>query len=244
MFTPSRTQRGSTVIGFLVGLICGLGVAVAVAVFVTKAPIPFVNKANRPSNNSVEPKAGAAIPDPNKTLQSKAGKPAGPDPSAQQTADGKDKPEEEKKDSILGLLGTIGGAVSGAANTPSAPVTPAPAPSAPKTADQKPAPVVAAAPAKLPETKATADAKPADAKAADAKPGYALQVGSFVSVQDAENRKARLALAGFEAKIVQAEVDGKTVYRVRAGPYKDFDEMTKARGRITESGFDVSVARQ
>jgi cell division protein FtsN len=85
-----------------------------------------------------------------------------------------------------------------------------------------------------------ADAKPADGP----KGSYQLQVGSFVSNSDAESRKVKLALAGFEAKVVQAEVDGKTVFRVRTGPYKDFDDMNKARGKLTESGFDVSIARQ
>jgi len=37
-------QRGGTVVGFIVGVLVGLGAALAVAVFVTKVPIPFMNK--------------------------------------------------------------------------------------------------------------------------------------------------------------------------------------------------------
>ena len=39
-----KQQRGGTILGFIIGLVVGLGVALAVAVYVTKVPIPFVNK--------------------------------------------------------------------------------------------------------------------------------------------------------------------------------------------------------
>ena len=37
-------HRGGTIVGFIVGLIVGLGAALAVAVYVTKVPVPFMNK--------------------------------------------------------------------------------------------------------------------------------------------------------------------------------------------------------
>lgn len=37
-------QRGGTFLGFVIGVVVGLGAALAVAVYVTKVPIPFVNK--------------------------------------------------------------------------------------------------------------------------------------------------------------------------------------------------------
>jgi len=39
-----RQQRGGTVLGFFLGLVFGLAIALAVAVYVTKVPVPFVNK--------------------------------------------------------------------------------------------------------------------------------------------------------------------------------------------------------
>lgn len=39
-----KQQRGGTIIGFILGVVVGLGAALAVAVYVTKVPIPFVNK--------------------------------------------------------------------------------------------------------------------------------------------------------------------------------------------------------
>ena len=69
-------QRGSTLIGFIVGLVVGLAIAVAVALYLTNAPIPFVNKVQRPTEN-VKPGADGKLPDPNKPLY---GAPATPPP--------------------------------------------------------------------------------------------------------------------------------------------------------------------
>lgn len=41
-----KQQTGGTIIGFIVGVIVGLGAALAVAVYVTKVPVPFLNKSN------------------------------------------------------------------------------------------------------------------------------------------------------------------------------------------------------
>ena len=37
-------QRGNTLVGFILGLVVGLLIALVVAVYVTKVPIPFMNK--------------------------------------------------------------------------------------------------------------------------------------------------------------------------------------------------------
>ena len=39
-----KQQSGGTILGFIIGVVVGLAVALAVAVYVTKVPIPFVNK--------------------------------------------------------------------------------------------------------------------------------------------------------------------------------------------------------
>ena len=39
-----KQQRGGTLLGFIIGVLVGLAAALAVAVYVTKVPIPFVNK--------------------------------------------------------------------------------------------------------------------------------------------------------------------------------------------------------
>ena len=39
-----KKQRGGTLLGLVIGALVGLGVALAVAVYVTKVPVPFMNK--------------------------------------------------------------------------------------------------------------------------------------------------------------------------------------------------------
>ena len=56
--------------------------------------------------------------------------------------------------------------------------------------------------------------------------------------------KVKLALIGFEARIVTAEVNGVTFYRVRVGPYAQIEDMNSARSRLAENGIEASVVRQ
>lgn len=69
-----RLQRGNTLLGLVLGILLGLGVAAAVALFVTKATVPFVNKAPRAAT-PVEPD-GAKLPDPNRSTYAKDSGPA------------------------------------------------------------------------------------------------------------------------------------------------------------------------
>ena len=39
-----KKQRGGTILGFILGLVVGLGIALGVAVYITKVPLPFMNK--------------------------------------------------------------------------------------------------------------------------------------------------------------------------------------------------------
>jgi cell division protein FtsN len=71
MWMGSRQrQSGNTVIGFVAGLVGGLLIAVGVALYMTKAPVPFMTKVHRPTEN-VKPGADGKLPDPNTALYSK-----------------------------------------------------------------------------------------------------------------------------------------------------------------------------
>jgi cell division protein FtsN len=71
-----------------------------------------------------------------------------------------------------------------------------------------------------------------------------LQAGSFAAESDAENLKARLAFAGWQASIQQGTVPDKgTRYRVRLGPYDNTDELNRIRTDLAKSGFDVAVIK-
>ena len=67
----ARRSRGGTFAGLLAGILIGLGTALSVAIFVTKAPVPFLNKASRAPERALDPKTPEAAPDPNKPLFSR-----------------------------------------------------------------------------------------------------------------------------------------------------------------------------
>lgn len=71
-----------------------------------------------------------------------------------------------------------------------------------------------------------------------------LQAGSFSNEPDAENLRARLALAGWEAQLQQGTLPDKSVrYRVRLGPYDNVTELNRIKGELARRGFDVAVIR-
>src|SRR5450830_200428 len=79
-----KQQRGGTLLGFIIGVVMGLGVALAVAVYVTKVPVPFVNKSQSRSfdQDAAESKKNSGW-DPNTPLYGKnPAKPTAPAASA------------------------------------------------------------------------------------------------------------------------------------------------------------------
>ena len=52
-----KYERGGTFIGFIVGVVVGLGIALAVAVYITKVPVPFMNKGQTRSAEQYEAEA-------------------------------------------------------------------------------------------------------------------------------------------------------------------------------------------
>jgi len=68
---------------------------------------------------------------------------------------------------------------------------------------------------------------------------YVLQAGSFSAYEDADRRRATLALQGIESKIQRVTIDDKTYHRVRIGPIDDLDELNLLRSRLREAQIDV-----
>ena len=73
---------------------------------------------------------------------------------------------------------------------------------------------------------------------------YYLQAGAFQNAADADNLKARLALAGLEAQIQTATVPDKGVWhRVRMGPYSNAQDLEKARAALRENKIESAVIK-
>ena len=68
---------------------------------------------------------------------------------------------------------------------------------------------------------------------------YILQAGSFTRYEDADRRRAELALQGIESTIQRVTIDDKTYHRVRIGPTEDLDELNLLRSRLRAAKIDV-----
>lgn len=125
---------------------------------------------------------------------------------------------------------------------------PAPAPVEPVDAPARAAGEGKAAEGKAVEPRPDEARPPADASGTDAprdeRSTFLLQAGSFRTLDDAEGMRARLALLGYEARVISADVNGQTMYRVRLGPFAKVDDVNQAKSRLADNGIESAVMRQ
>ena len=188
-----RQQQGGTLLGFILGLVVGLAVALVVAVYVTKVPIPFMNKAQ--SRNAEQDAA------------------------------------EEKKNKDWDPNAPLYG------KNPAKPAAPA------EPTD--------AAPAANPATGAPAEDKKTDDPLGDlarAKAGadpfvYFVQAGAYRSEPEAQAQKAKLALKGLVSAVSERDQDGRTVYRVRLGPFDNKDDAEGTKKKLDSAKIESALVR-
>jgi len=213
-------QRGGFVMGLVVGLLVGLSLALGVALYVTKVPVPFVNKVNqRTAEQDAAELEKNKNWDPNGPLQNKSGARPGMAASAAVPATMPVPP------TATATPGPPVAARPGAAVGPIGPTTAASAP------------VVAAA-------ASAAIAKPASP--ASTKPGvdpftYLVQAGAYARTEEAEQQRAKLAMLGYEARLTEREQAGRTMYRVRIGPFDKKTDAEAAREKLSAAGVDAAV---
>lgn len=234
-------QVGGTLLGFVLGVLVGLGGALAVAVYVTKVPVPFVDRgiSRKPDQDAVEAERNKSW-NPNGALGGQAGRPSiSPEPAAADTG-------KSQAPVSAPVAAPAPAAVPQVSPPASSPATPSAAPKAASTdplgdlAKTKAQPkVVATAPAS-----ASAPGTVATASAASAEPfAYFVQVGAYRTPEDAQAQRAKLTLMGLDAKVSERDQAGRTIYRVRLGP---FDRQTDAEGMQTSlqtNGVETALVR-
>jgi cell division protein FtsN len=207
-----NTQRGGTFLGFVAGVVVGLGVALVVAVYVTKVPVPFLDRGiNRSADQDATELKKNKDWDPNAPLYGK--NPAKPATTGEVILP---VPNSSGKD----------------AGTSGAPANPA---SVAATGKAESKPVVSGDP--------LGDLAKARASASDEPFNYFVQVGAFRTNEDAENQRAKLSLAGIEAKISEREQAGRTVFRVRTGPYSTREDADKSKSKLEVLGLETALVR-
>jgi cell division protein FtsN len=185
-------------LAFVLGLTLGLVVAAAIAMFVTRAPVPFVDRGIL-SNQSAE-RTPAPAPAPPSRAQSSRSEPA-LEAVPQVRPSGVNEQSKDDK-------------------------TAAPVASQPGNASQKP-----------PDTLTTTS------PAASAASQFFLQVAAFKSPDEAEQMRVRLAFMGFEAHILETKKDDIIFFRVRLGPYRNFEELNRAKSSLSQNGLEATVVR-
>ncbi len=68
---------------------------------------------------------------------------------------------------------------------------------------------------------------------------YVLQAGSFSTHDDADRRRAELAMHGIESHIQRVKVNDRNYHRVYVGPVDDLDELNMLRSRLRAAQIDV-----
>ena len=64
--------------------------------------------------------------------------------------------------------------------------------------------------------------------------GWAVQLGAFSSIDEANKLQGRLQAAGFAGFVDKLSADGKVFWRVRAGPEVERANAEKLRDRIKD----------
>ncbi len=203
-------QRGGFAVGLIIGLLLGLALALGVALYVTKAPIPFVNKVpQRTADQDAAEIEKNKNWDPNSPLYGK--NPARPNNAASGTV--APPPATAPQTGLPAVTGT---------------------PPAPPQSARDPAAILADRPASAPKLPAGADpfvyfvqagayGRTEDAEQQRAKLAmlglegklsereqagrtvYRVRIGPFDRKDDAEAAKARLGDAGVEAALVRVQ---------------------------------------
>ena len=208
-----KNQRGGFAVGLIVGLLVGLALALGVALYVTKVPVPFVNKVpQRTAEQDAAELEKNKNWDPNSPLYGK--NPAKPGAPANVSS------------------GVVTQAPALPASAVVAQGTRPPKASAPSST-RDPAAMLADRPA----------AASASAKTGADPFMYFVQAGAYGRTEDADQQRAKLAIQGFTARVTEREQAGRTVYRVRVGPYDKKDDADAAKEKLDSAGVESALVR-
>jgi cell division protein FtsN len=203
----------------------GLAVALGVALYVTKTPVPLMNKSQQrtPEQDAAEVERNKTW-DPNAALAGRQPvRPVAPAPAAP---------------------------ASDTAVVPrvAAPVLPTPADTGKATPSAAASHVETARSTRDAAAILNGQASAGDTDTTKVAGGadpfvYFVQVGAYSKEEDAEQQRARLALAGLRATVSERDQNGRTVHRVRLGPFDKRDEADAQTERAKAIDPDASLVR-
>jgi cell division protein FtsN len=214
----THEQRGGTLTGFVVGILVGLGMALSVAVYVTRVPVPFVDRGvtRKPADDAAEAERNKGW-NPNAGLVNKA--PPLPTPPVSEAVPAAGAEAKDGQEAVPIKSEAAQAAAGAAAKTDADPL-----------GDLVKAKTGAAGA----ETPPAAGVDPF---------AYFVQAGAFKSPEDAQAQKARLAMLGMEASITEREQAGRPVFRVRMGPFAQKAVADATREQLEVNGVEAALVR-
>lgn len=230
-------QHGGTLLGLMVGVLVSVLVAVAVAVYVARIPVPFVDRMGSDKDSSQSELQQGGDWNPNASLRGSLL--PEPDGGADRDLVGGAVVPAPGTAFIPDPFGEAGG-------PDSAPPLPAPAearPDAPGDGVRDRAVVESSDPLGDLVASRSRPQPVAPVRSGGDPFVYFVQAGAFRTPQDADAQRVRLLLAGVHARVTQREQAGRTVYRVRVGPFDERNAADTVLAQLGQGGFDAALVR-
>jgi len=184
-------------------------------------------KKGKPGKGEAKPSAPAPVPTP-----------AAAAPAAQSTAQSTPQSTPKPPQAATGTDATLSNDLGGE-DTEAAPRAPAPTPAVPgRGLRQKPSaasPSGAAKPGAAATPPGKPSAKPTATEPAHAAGQVVIQVFSSAEKDQAERIRDRLVSGGEKAYLSPVDVSGRTMYRVRIGPFDSRDKAQKVAEQVRKS---------
>jgi len=121
------------------------------------------------------------------------------------------------------------------------PPLPSIVPSAPVAVPPASAPQSTRDPAAILNDKPAASAASSTKSTTDPLITYFVQAGAFGKAEDAEAQRGKLAMLGMTARVTEREQSGRTVFRVRLGPFEKKEDAVSAKDRLDGAGVDSAL---
>ena len=217
-------QRGGTFAGLILGVVVGLAIALVVAAYVNKVPVPFLTSGSRLADQDAKEAARNKNWNPNAGLVGNGAAGSGSKPATAGAADALPTP------AVTGQPG----AATPAAGTPAA-ASGDPLGDLARAKSQGAATTTAAA------TPSVAGAPPS--AAAGSAYSYFIQAGAFRAPDEADAQRAQLAMLGWDARVSEGQQNGRSVYRVRIGPFARRDDAEQLKGKLDGAGIASILVR-
>ena len=73
--------------------------------------------------------------------------------------------------------------------------------------------------------------------------GLFIQAGAYWRYEDAEQQRAKLAMLGLSSRIFERDQSGRSIYRIRLGPFENRESTLPTLDRLQAAGIETTLVR-